>query len=194
MKYINKRFIVFMLFVSLLVTNISQRAAWASAKSATKKYYVKEKYLRDIGKKFKVLKKKNAWTLKNGECEHAAQYSYRMPKKNIWYTFQGDSSAESWKMKNNAKCIYISMKVGTLVKGFKGKMKIDKFVSKLYSKKKKAKWSMGVLAHVFGEEAISITFYAKNGKKYRLDIPVESKEKRWISANDRVQIIRIAAT
>lgn len=189
-----KHFIVSLLLIGLLVTNIfgfATRESWAATKATTKKYQVKEQYIRDIAKKFKVIKKKYGWTLKNGSFSHAAQCDYQIPGKEIWYTFQGGDDFGSWKMKNDSRCIFIRMKVKTLVKGFKGKIRIKKFVAKLYSRKKKAKWNMGVTAYVWGEEAACITFYAKSGQKYRLEIPMDSGGEHWISANDWVQVIKI---
>lgn len=172
------------LLMSLFITNIFGvyvQKSWVSAKTTSKKYHVKERYTRDLGKKFKVFKKKYGWTLTNGEYEFAAQCDYQIPGKKIWYQFQGDSSGVSWKMKNNSKCITIRMKAKTLIKGFKGKMKIDTFVSKLYSKKRKASWSMGAPG---GNPTAVITFYAKNGQKYWLYKDVYDEKNIWISAND----------
>lgn len=193
MNYKNKCFMVFVLFAAFFATNIFgiyQQESWVSAKTNTK-YYVKEKYTKDLGKKFKGLKKKYGWTLKNGSFSNAARCDYQVPKKTVWYTFQGDDSAGTWKMKNNSKCIYIYIKAGILVKGFKGKMKINKFVSCLYSKKIKASWSKGAEAYSWGEAAANIIFYAKNGQKYRLDVPLDGEKDNWISANDRVMLMRI---
>lgn len=189
MNHNNKRFIVLMLFVSLFITNIfgvCQQEFWASAKTDTKKYYVKEKYMRDLGKKFKVFKKKYGWTSTNREYEFRAQCVYQIPEKKIWYTFQGDNSGESWKMKDNSKCIRISMKAKSLVKGFKGKTKINKFVSQLDSKKKKASWHMG---GQLGTTAM-IAFYAKNGQKYWLNIEMDNEKDRWISANEMIRLVK----
>lgn len=185
----NKRFIVVMLLMCLLAANlfgVYMQKSWASAKTGTKKYHVKEQYIRDLGKEFKVFKKKYGWTLTNGEFSRLAWCDYQIPKKKIWYTFQGDNSGATWKMKDNSGCITIYAKAKTLVGGFNGKMKIDKFVSKLDSKKKKAKWSMG---GQIGTTAM-ITFYAKNGQKYHLNIEMDNEKDRWISANDRVSLVK----
>lgn len=185
----NKRFIVVMLLMSLFVTNIFGvylQQSWASAKTSSKKYHVKEKYICDLGKKFKVFKKKYGWTLTNGEFSRAAWCDYQIPDKKIWYTFQGDDSAEAWKMKNNSKCIHISMKAKTLIKDFKGKMKINKFVSKLDSKKKKARWSMG---GQLGTTAM-ITFYPQKEQKYYINIYKNDKKDCWISANEMITLVK----
>lgn len=189
MNYSNKRFIVVMLFVSLFITNIFgvyQQKSSVSAKTIPKKYHVKEKYMRDLGKKFKVFKKKYGWTLTNGEFSRLAWCGYQIPRKKIWYTFQGDDSGTSWKMKNNSKCISISVKAKTLVKGFKGKMKLNKFVSKLASKGKKARWVMGGQVGT----TVTITFYPRKGQKYYLNIYKDNEKDFWISANEMISLVK----
>lgn len=142
--------------------------------------------MRDLGKKFKVYKQKYGWTLTNGQFSRLAWCNYQIPKEKVWYTFQGDNSAGPWKMKNNSKCICISGKAKILVKGFKGKMKINKFVSRLDSQKRKASWRMGGQ----GGTTAMITFYGKNGQKYWLNIEMDSEKDRWISANEMVAIVK----
>ena len=183
-----KRFNVIMLLMSLIITNlfgVYPQSSSASAKTAGMKYYVKEKYTNDLGKKFKNFKKKYGWTLTNGAFESSAQCDYQIPGKKIWYQFQGSDFQGEWKMKNNSKCITIRMKAKTLIKGFKGKMKIDRFVSKLYSKKKKANWSIGA---PHGSLTAVITFYAKNGHEFWLYKEMYDKKDHWISANDWIDL------
>lgn len=192
MNNLNKRFIVFIFLMSMFITNIFgvyMQKTWVSAKTNTKKYHVKEKYLRDLGKKFKVFKKKYGWTLTNGGAPRAAQFEYQIPNKKIWYTFQGytDTSTGEWKMRNDIRCIRIHMKAKMLIKGFKEKMKINKFVSKLDSKKKKASWSEG---NLYTSPALVVKFYAKNGQKYKIYKEIADND-RWISANDWVDLVKV---
>ncbi len=183
----NKRFIIRIVIVLLFAAHIlgvgiPQQTVSVFAKT-TGKYYVKEKYMRDLDKTFKVFKKKYGWTFTNGEFSRLAWCSYQVPGTKIHYTFQGD---HTWKMKNNSKCIAIRMKAKTLVSGFRGKIKINTFVSRLDSKKKKASWRMG---GQLGRTAM-ITFYGKNGQKYWLNIEMNSAKDRWISQNDYVVLTK----
>ena len=90
MNHNNKRFIVLMLFVSLFITNIfgvCQQEFWASAKTDTKKYYVKEKYMRDLGKNLKYLRKNMVGhrQMENMSFGHSVSIKYLRKKSGIHF-------------------------------------------------------------------------------------------------------------
>lgn len=188
MKAYKKFSVTVKILVALLITSIWRIGLQPSyAKASSKKYYVKKKYLRDIGREFQYFKKKYGWTLTDGEFTRMTWFVYWTPNNKIMYTF--DSHAENFypKMKNTAKCVRISMKAKDLVKGFKGKMNINTFVSRLDSKKKKASWSMGGQLGT----TIMIPFYPMKGKRYYLELNKDSKKDFWISGNEMITLLRM---
>lgn len=84
---------------------------------------------------------------------------YQVPKKDIYYVFQGDW--DTGKMKENFECISVyAMKLKNLLSGYDRTLMVGKFVKSLYSKDEAAtherNWADPVFAHneIAGEDIL----------------------------------------
>ncbi|MBR6229689.1 MAG: hypothetical protein IKQ97_08130 [Eubacterium sp.] len=128
---------------------------------------------KEIGKSFGKLRKKYGWKAGDGKFSRLAWCTFKHPKKNIEYTFQGKGAgSEKQYMTDSCKCICVSGKAKDLIKGLDGETSVESLVKYFDSRGSSATWQMGGQS---GDQAF-ISFQGKNGRRYSLGIVVNGDD------------------
>ncbi len=193
-----KKYVIGFILLMMMIGIIECLPGYINITEAASKIRVKENYINDIGKEFKIIKKKYGWTIDSKldfDVNYGFQVVYQVPEKNIYYTFQGD--LDTGEMHGNSKCISIYVpKLKDILVGYNKTLMVNNFTKRLYSENIAATheegWADPIFAHneIAGEDGYyeRIVFYTSKGKERVMLVDVMEPNLKKIKRNAMAEI------